>query len=118
MMKIKTLLFFNAFFIYLSAMEQNEKCCAICLDDLYGSNQDVITLACHKTHKFHIDCMHGWNKKHPSCPICRVKTVSNEKDPTRFANYTLPAEEKTEEQCHTGCLAALGVQLFISIAHN
>jgi hypothetical protein len=49
---------------HLILSETEDKCCAICLDDIENA------LVLHCGHKFHDECITGWIKKKGTCPTC------------------------------------------------
>ena len=58
--------------------KKNRGCCAICLEEMYGSPMLLVELPCH--HLFHEHCIEEWLNSpiHPSraeatCPVCRRK---------------------------------------------
>jgi hypothetical protein len=56
------------------AIQKEKETCPICWDDL--SKQRCITLACHKTHRFHAKCIQAWREESELCPYrCAPETV-------------------------------------------
>lgn len=61
------------------SMEEQETVCSICCDQLYGTNRDVVTLRCHRSHSFHHDCLTDYFRRHgvsTTCPLCRSPICS------------------------------------------
>lgn len=118
---MKKIIQFMFYFFVLSSpfiknyhvLATNDNECSICSDDLYGMNEDIVTLSCHKKHKFHISCLYQWiaNKTNPSCPFCRRDQTCTENPEMHFASYILKKEPADEDTC--SCL-----QFFPGISHN
>lgn len=47
--------------------------CGICLQ----SDGKIHSLACHKSHRFHPDCIEKWKQEKSNCPICRAEIVDS-----------------------------------------
>ena len=51
-----------------SHMAAEPEQCTICLEDL-ADGERVRLDAC--VHEFHAECILGWSRSEPSCPVCR-----------------------------------------------
>jgi hypothetical protein len=45
----------------------NDFQCSICME---AGREDVVIHPC-KLHLFHYECLAGWLRRHPDCPLCR-----------------------------------------------
>lgn len=50
--------------------------CAICLDHFHSGDTVCESTQC--SHRFHVECMTDWLKKHHDCPVCRQPYLKEE----------------------------------------
>jgi len=53
----------------------DSRVCVICLDE-YMPGERIRLLPC--VHRFHVDCIDQWLKKHTTCPLCKLDLITQE----------------------------------------
>lgn len=76
-------------------MEFEKKCikCLICLEDI---EKDIDFLPC--IHGFHRECINGWIKEKPICPICKVPVYINTPEQLNMYNCYMDQHERNAQE--------------------
>lgn len=67
--------------------------CSICLEDI---EKDIEFLPC--IHGFHKECVDGWIKEKPECPICKVPVYVNTPEQLDMYNYYKDRRERLAQE--------------------
>jgi len=59
----------------ISENVDDSRVCIICLDT-YARGERIRLLPC--VHRFHVDCIDQWLKKHTTCPLCKLDLITQE----------------------------------------
>jgi len=59
----------------ISENVDDSRVCIICLD-VYVPGERIRLLPC--VHRFHVDCIDQWLKKHTTCPLCKLDLITQE----------------------------------------